>query len=441
MCLKIVILLFIAISSVSSQEFLFCLYGNVNETYTCSINIGNPFEKLDFTHINGTHWPGYNDDDVLAVITGYSTSSINIPPIICNKFQNTETLSYRSMGLGIILNEAFAGCTKVKSIDLSNNRITLVDENSFIENVMLEKLHFGSNELVSLPESVFLNVPNLVHLYLEKNNISDLPADIFKSQENVKELNLNNNQLTNLKSEWFDNLKSLNILRLGSNTFEMIPDNTFKGLTSLQQVFLDGNNLEYIHSASFGRLPKLEVMNYMNNQIKAIDARILNVTGVSVMIMLGNVCANGFINDNSTGRDQMRAFLAQCFDKYEELFPSCPDENVNERVCKLEDENRELLFKTETLAREKQELERKLDDQVKVFNAAIMNLQNQINELRVLPTTTTTTTTIAPSTTKEETSTSASFIECETSTSDSSTLTQESILPTSASDSSTNKQM
>ena len=321
MALKVVILLLTAINLVTSQEFMFCLYGNINNTYTCSINIFNPYDNLDFTHINGTHLPGYGDDDVLAVTTGYATSTINIPPIICNQFQNVETLSYRSMGLGLILNDAFAGCTKVTSIDLSNNRIWHVDENSFVENSKLERLYFWSNELISLPKDVFLNVPNLVHLDLERNKIIDLPAGIFKSQENLKELRLNINQITSLNPEWFETLKNLELLTLGSNKIEEIPSNTFSTLTSLQQVWMDSNKLEIIHSGSFGRLPNLNVMNFLNNQIMAIDEKILDLTGVSILIMPGNVCSNGYISDNSTGRELMRTYFRECFDMYEELFP------------------------------------------------------------------------------------------------------------------------
>lgn len=272
MSFKIVILLLFTINSVISEDHLLCVYQNINGTYVCSLHIQYQNENYNLTNINGTHLVGFGDDDVLAVTTGFATSVVTIPSIICDKFQNVKTLSYLGMELREIRNSSFAECSKVTSIDLSSNTIT------------------------------------------------EIPDGIFNSQQNLKELKLASNQIQTLKPEWFKNLKSLEKLTLSNNSIEELPSRVFSSLTNLKEIFLDSNKLQVIHSESFWILPNLEVMNFVGNQIEAIDERILDVTGVNMLLMVGNNCSSGILRDNSTGRVDMRSLFKDCFDKYEELF-------------------------------------------------------------------------------------------------------------------------
>lgn len=272
MTFKIVILLLFAINSVISQELLFCSYENNNNTYTCNILILIQNESYNFTQISGTHLSENGDDNVLAITTASGSSAVTIPSIICDKFQNVETLSYISMGLRKINNDSFAGCSNVMSIDLSNN------------------------------------------------NIIEIPNGIFNSTKNLQKLILDSNQIQNLKPEWFRNLKSLEKLSLTSNMIEELPSRVFSDLTNLEEIFLDSNKLQVIHSESFWMLLKLQVMIFVDNQIDAIDERIVDVTGVKRLIMIGNICFDSFINDNSAEKQEMRTSLKKCFENYKEKF-------------------------------------------------------------------------------------------------------------------------
>ncbi|XP_070508498.1 leucine-rich repeat-containing protein 15-like [Chironomus tepperi] len=358
MDIKIAILLLIAVSSVSSQEYIFCLYGIINNTYTCNFNINNPAGRLDFPTIDGSHVAGYTDSDVKGITTGYIASTAFLPPIICNKFQNLETITLKSIGLTTILNGALDGCPLVSSIDLSSNGIK----------------HFD--------EGVFVNNSKLNWLNLERNNITDLPAGLFMSLENLTELRLYMNQISNLKIEWFRGLTSLEFVYLGMNQIQDIPGNTFNNSRQLRQIWIDNNNLEVIHSNSFGTLPALTAMNFMYNQIDAIDERILNKTGINLLILTNNVCKDGFFSDDTPGRPGMRTFFRECFDNYEEQFPACIPDNLMERVCKLEEENIELSARVSALEQEKEELEVKFEGQIKSLLSAIEGLQSQIDELK-----------------------------------------------------------
>ena len=60
------------------------------------------------------------------------------------------------------------------------------------------------------------------------------------------------------------------------------------------------------------------------------------------------------------------------------LPPGCSDENLNERVCRLEDKNEDLEQKIEDILKEKEEMRENFESQIE-------NLQNQIYELASRP--------------------------------------------------------
>ena len=93
-------------------------------------------------------------------------------------------------------------------------------------------------------------------------------------------------------------------------------------MANLKEIALDQNKFKVINSDWFGILPNLESIYLIMNQIYAIDEKLLNNTGVTNIDMRRNICADKNILDPSDSKEIMRLELRQCFENYENLFPS-----------------------------------------------------------------------------------------------------------------------
>lgn len=110
-------------------------------------------------------------------------------------------------------------CLSDRYLNLQENRINVIHDQSFQDLVRLE------------------------NFYLNDNLLSDLPRFAFKGLVRLKMLNLGGNQLTNVSKTWFGDLVELEVLYLDRNQLLYIEEGTFENLTSLISLHLNSNNL------------------------------------------------------------------------------------------------------------------------------------------------------------------------------------------------------
>ena len=104
-----------------------------------------------------------------------------------------------------------------------------------------------------------------------------------------------------------------------NNQIADLPKNVFRTLKHAPTLYLTNNKLEVFHAFGFSSI--LTTVNLNNNQIEAFDQNFIDDTGVTLLIMRNNLCANVSINDTSPSRLQMRMLLVKCFDNYLNLVP------------------------------------------------------------------------------------------------------------------------
>ncbi|XP_070489945.1 toll-like receptor 13 [Chironomus tepperi] len=378
------IFVFLVIIQTTHSQSISCEYiYDFQRVYSCHIETFNPNGFNNFTYINGTHLPERTDDDVLIVGRNPSYTT-TVPSIICSKFRN------------------------VRNYYLHDTGIVRVDVNAF---------H---------------NCTNLRYLDLERNNITTLPANVFDHLVNLEGLNLSYNKISTVSGEWFNGLENINRLVLIGNEIEEINRNAFSSLKNLTMLYINVNKIKVLHSDSFGYLSNLTNIIANHNKIEAIDERIIDMTGVTSFAMIDNVCANLEAQDTSDSKYMMRFNLRQCLDKYKVLFPEttstapitttptttvpsttitsttnestttrptlppgCTDGNIDERVCRLEDRNRDLEEENKELTNVTTAMQEQIDDQSKLienleqqslgFNSAIEELERKILELSHRP--------------------------------------------------------
>ncbi|CAG9798423.1 unnamed protein product [Chironomus riparius] len=176
-------------------------------------------------------------------------------------------------------------------------------------------------------------------------------------------LGLIGSNTTNVPSIICDKFQNSINVELYSVGIKTIDDKAFKN--SLNVIYLHNNKLKITQSDPFRSLFKLKTIYLQQNQIEAIDEKVIDNTGVQRLDITNNLCANQNIFDNSTSRMSMRLALLNCFKKFDDLLPARVrklEEELSFIVSEFEDQNQQLTATTNQL-------------QVKVNNLTAENIK------------------------------------------------------------------
>uniref|UniRef100_A0A3B3T238 Slit homolog 1 protein n=1 Tax=Paramormyrops kingsleyae TaxID=1676925 RepID=A0A3B3T238_9TELE len=113
----------------------------------------------------------------------------------------------------------FKSLSQLKKINLSNNKISEIEDGAFEGTGSVVELHLTANQMDSVRGGMFRGLDGLRMLMLRNNRISCIHNDSFTGLNNVRLLSLYDNQLTTISPGAFDTLQSLSTLNLLANTF------------------------------------------------------------------------------------------------------------------------------------------------------------------------------------------------------------------------------
>ncbi|MBN3303465.1 SLIT and NTRK-like protein 6 [Amia ocellicauda] len=140
-----------------------------------------------------------------------------------------------------LIKHEFAEYGSLELLNLANNQIEYIDDETFLSLGHLKKLYLNGNKLDRLSPQIFVGLHNLEYLYLEYNVIKDILSGTFNTMPNLKLLSLNNNLLQTLPPMIFRNVP-LSKLNLRNNLFMHLPvSNVLDQLDSLEQIYLEDN--------------------------------------------------------------------------------------------------------------------------------------------------------------------------------------------------------
>uniref|UniRef100_A0A668A7H7 Slit homolog 1 protein n=1 Tax=Myripristis murdjan TaxID=586833 RepID=A0A668A7H7_9TELE len=114
---------------------------------------------------------------------------------------------------------AFKGLSQLKKINLSNNKISEIEDGVFEGAASVVELHLTANHLESVSGSMFRGMEGLRMLMLRNNRISCIHNGSFTGLANVRLLSLYDNQLSTILPGAFDTLPNLSTLNLLANPF------------------------------------------------------------------------------------------------------------------------------------------------------------------------------------------------------------------------------
>ncbi|XP_038661564.1 toll-like receptor 3 isoform X1 [Scyliorhinus canicula] len=260
----------------------------------------------------------------------------NVTEQLCQALSGTDIieLSLRNTHLKIQAN-TFAGLNKTNliSLDLSNNKLTTLQDNPFqwlhdLENLYLENnsishinrktfaglenlkclnLKKGLREQGSLPDAEsliddysFQELKNLVQLNLEDNSIAGIRAHTFSGLMSLKylslynclvdlktvrnetfvslaesplvNLNLTKTKISKLQQGAFSWFKKLKKLDIGLNSIaQALTGEEFRGLNEVEEIYLSYNSKLILTSSSFVHVASMKVLMLSKSNIVSLN--------------------------------------------------------------------------------------------------------------------------------------------------------------------------
>jgi len=165
--------------------------------------------------------------------------------------------------------------TSLTILNVCHNRIQTISSISLLPN--LEYLDISQNRLISVAENSFFDIKTLKMLNLSGNNL-DLesgfsPTSYFYGQTLLEKLDLSSNDIKYLDSNiTFQNLNTLKSLDLSSNKLKALNPYIFGFLSQLNVLNLSSNNLSsFLRDGCFFNLKSLKVLILASNQLKSLD--------------------------------------------------------------------------------------------------------------------------------------------------------------------------
>lgn len=195
--------------------------------------------------------------------------------------------------------------TKLKLVELTTDGtglariMTLLKEKKYATDLL--ELDLSENKLTELQPNTFLGLDNLTVLNLSKNQLFGLPKDIFNPLVKLENLNLSGNELEQLdlsedklrspQPNLFSPLISIQFLNLSDNLLTKIPDNICT-LPTLKSLNLSKNQIQSLPEEEYWlNMTSLENLDLSFNRLKG------NINALGALILHRNEGKAGLSKD------------------------------------------------------------------------------------------------------------------------------------------------
>ncbi|KAM5181509.1 transforming growth factor beta activator LRRC32 isoform 1-T2 [Mantella aurantiaca] len=163
----------------------------------------------------------------------------------------------------------------IRSLNLSYNSLKNITKNPLSFYSFLEVLDLSSNKISFIEPDTFANMVHLKEINLSDNNLDRFvysQAPGIGLLPNVQKLDLSRNSLYKDMTDYFlENAPQLRFLSLAGNSIIMISSETFSGTPLLSEVDLRNNIIMDIEEGSFDHLVHLREINLVMNSITCIS--------------------------------------------------------------------------------------------------------------------------------------------------------------------------
>ena len=180
-------------------------------------------------------------------------------------------ITLRGNYIHTLTDDAFAGIN-VEKIDLTNNRITRVEDNAFRgQEGNVKQLILHTNRMTTFPTASVNRLTNLEILTLNGFDIQSLPSRPFRQLSKLRELSITECNLRRMESDALaDQANTLTVLHLNQNLLDEVPTSALAQTNVLQTLGLYENNINRLVADSFSGL-SLVALDLHQNAINSLS--------------------------------------------------------------------------------------------------------------------------------------------------------------------------
>lgn len=147
--------------------------------------------------------------------------------------------------------------------------IAVVNNNTFVNNKNLQSITWVASKIMFVEALCLHN--NLKYLDLSQNSIQNLSDDTFNNCFRLEYVDLSYNQLSFLSDNLFSNTIMLETVKLGHNIFYSISENVFKKTINIKKLSLGSSNFSILAENALSNLDKLEYLNIDNSGLEYLN--------------------------------------------------------------------------------------------------------------------------------------------------------------------------
>lgn len=221
----------------------------------------NKISKIDsllFQDLNNLQFLSLENNKILKISEGAFSNLKNIHSLSMAHNRLTHVDSYHFSNL-YVLNQLF----------LDGNRIESVHARSFENITKLQDLGLSGNLLKEIPEAI-KSLRFLKSLDLGNNDISVVESSLFEGLDDLYGMRLVDNKIVNITKDAFISLPSLQILNLASNKINHVDQSAFGSNPTIRAIRLDGNELTDVRGV-FTNMNGLGWLNISDNNLMWFD--------------------------------------------------------------------------------------------------------------------------------------------------------------------------
>jgi Leucine-rich repeat (LRR) protein len=188
-----------------------------------------------------------------------------------NGFKALKTLDLSNNELTVLPNNLFKPLTNIIEINLSQNQLTIVNFDEFASNQKLQKLNLQFNYIKTI-QPIYRGEFTIKKLFFYSNELTDI-SELCKLSK-LETLELSSNQV-NFKSFNFNCWSELTILYLMDTDLARLVNNyqILSGLTKLEKLSLRNNKLKVLCIDNFPELPELNFLSIAENELQSLDVQ------------------------------------------------------------------------------------------------------------------------------------------------------------------------
>lgn len=241
-------------ASVSEASFCFTESSNRSVDLICennslpALNCRSSIFQLPPTN-------GFNRSQVTNVNIRCTAKSVKVN--FCNKFKRLRVLEISS----IARIRRPTNCQYLEVLNVSNNKIPEIFDGFFNQAPNLMEIILVRNLIETIKSDTFSKLHRLKTVDLSFNSISAIDENLFVSNGQLEELRLQFNRIKTFQCKNLPNLKMLDI------SFNYLHEVGLDGAVKLEKLNFEGNFLTDLWNVTEDNFPKLEVLGMKKNRI------------------------------------------------------------------------------------------------------------------------------------------------------------------------------